>query len=236
MDSYLRYINKEERVFGKPPIGCVLDLAGRPFSGDIIKDNSPYGNNGTITGATWVRNERGLWVQSFDGTDDRITVADADSIDVGIGDFTFIFDWKPTTDARQAFLDKSQGNVGTLPYMWATMELTTNLVEFYIYDGTTSIDAGSDIALTLNAWSQIALVAKRGVGSYIYINGVAHGQTLSTNAQGTLSNNGNLHFGGRWGATNLPLGGILGQEREYKRALTTGEIANIFNQERHLFI
>lgn len=54
--------------------GCVLYLNGQqdPQSG-VIKDLSGYGNHGTITGATWVRDKYGMWVNYLDGTTNIIT-------------------------------------------------------------------------------------------------------------------------------------------------------------------
>lgn len=49
---------------GRPhsvPAGSVLYLDGYPPNGTTIYDKSGNGNNGTITGATWVRLRSGLW-------------------------------------------------------------------------------------------------------------------------------------------------------------------------------
>jgi len=46
MPRELEYFT-EKSLFRPPPIGCVLDLKGRPFDGRTILDNSPYGNHGT---------------------------------------------------------------------------------------------------------------------------------------------------------------------------------------------
>ena len=46
-----------------PPVepGCVLYYPGLPGQGSAIWDRSNNDNNGTIVGATWVRNSSGLW-------------------------------------------------------------------------------------------------------------------------------------------------------------------------------
>ena len=56
-------------IFDPPDIGCVLRMSGRPQGGPVIFDDSPYGNHGTIVGATPVRLPSGLWVLNYDGDD-----------------------------------------------------------------------------------------------------------------------------------------------------------------------
>ena len=69
-------LDKEELVLNPPELGCVLSLSRFPGGGSKIHDRSPYGNHGTITGATWVRLPSGLWCLSFDGSDDYSKAVD----------------------------------------------------------------------------------------------------------------------------------------------------------------
>lgn len=55
--------------------GCVLAYPGLDYDNwytGTIKDYSGQGNDGTIHGATGVRNSKGLWGLSFDGLDDYV--------------------------------------------------------------------------------------------------------------------------------------------------------------------
>jgi len=75
-----------ERVRFEPPeLGTVLALSDKIPIGATILDNSPFGNHGTITGATWNRLPSGLWYLNYDG-DDRVNCGQASSL-------------KPTNDA-----------------------------------------------------------------------------------------------------------------------------------------
>lgn len=65
-------LDVDELVFNPPELGCALYLPGPSGGGSKIYDRSPYGNAGTITGATWTRLPSGLWVLSFDGNDDYV--------------------------------------------------------------------------------------------------------------------------------------------------------------------
>ena len=80
-------IDREDLVFDSAELGCVLHLPGLPGGDSTIHDRSPYGNHGTITGATWKRLPSGLWCLSFDGSDDYVTVGLGASINI-TGPFT----------------------------------------------------------------------------------------------------------------------------------------------------
>ncbi len=64
-----------------PPVGCVLHLSGLPGGGNKIYDRSPYGNIGTITGAVWKRLPSGLWYLDYDGSDDKVVIANESNFD-----------------------------------------------------------------------------------------------------------------------------------------------------------
>ena len=56
--------------------GCVLWLPGQDDAQSItIRDRSGLSNNGTISGATWRRTERGVWVLSFNGVNQFVQIA-----------------------------------------------------------------------------------------------------------------------------------------------------------------
>ena len=75
----------------KPPAGTPLDFNSRfaqnirlsllfnTGQGATVYDNSPYQNNGTIANASWLQ-VNGEWMLDFDGTGDKVTIADADSL------------------------------------------------------------------------------------------------------------------------------------------------------------
>lgn len=66
------------------PSSCVLYLEGQnDVQKDEIRDISGYRNHGSIYGATWVRTERGLWVLSFDGSNDYVNCGDDTTLRAG---------------------------------------------------------------------------------------------------------------------------------------------------------
>ena len=82
-------VSQNSLVFNPPELGCVLFLPGLPWSSSKIHDRSPYGNHGTITGATWKRLPSGLWYLSFDGIDDYVSLGTSASLNL-VDDFTMM--------------------------------------------------------------------------------------------------------------------------------------------------
>jgi len=72
-------LDREDLIFSPPEPGCVFCIAGLPGSGSRIYDRSPYGKQGTVTGAGWARLPGGFWGLSSDGVDDSISVSDWDN-------------------------------------------------------------------------------------------------------------------------------------------------------------
>ena len=66
---------------GPAPAGLVAAYAFDEGSGAAVADASGHGNVGTISGAAWAQGRYGSAL-TFDGADDVVTVADADSLDL----------------------------------------------------------------------------------------------------------------------------------------------------------
>ena len=61
-----------------PDANTVLWLPGQDDAySATIRDRSGNGNNGTITQAVWTRNNQGTWYLDFDGTNDKIQLANS---------------------------------------------------------------------------------------------------------------------------------------------------------------
>ena len=76
--------------------GLVLWLPMSEGAGVLTKDQSIYHNNGVIEGATWVTGRDGLPSLSFDGNNDKVTVADVPSLNP-TEEMTIIMSVRPST-------------------------------------------------------------------------------------------------------------------------------------------
>jgi len=113
----------------------------------------------------------------FDGTGDYLDISTNSAFGFGTGDFTIEFWAYSTVNARQDWIDISDGTNRVLFYYSGTA------VTFY-GNGVTAITGA---ALTLNTWVHYALVKSSG-STKLYVNGTQAGSTYATNQNyGTTS-------------------------------------------------
>ena len=75
----------EELENRRTPAALIAAYAFDEGAGDAVTDASGLGNHGTITGPTWTPSGRFGGALTFDGVNDLITIADADSLDLTTG-------------------------------------------------------------------------------------------------------------------------------------------------------
>jgi len=223
-----------------PPIGCVLDLPGLPGGGNKIYDRSPYGNHGTITGATWERLPSGLWVTHFDGVNDLINCGSGSSLD-DLTNCTCLF-W--------VYFDTSEYGEGNYPTMFEKTRYRFNIYSaggpthgrpwaYRYFEGGGSVTANSigTEALSATTWYLLGY-SFSSVDNKIrlYTNGVEVSYTEQVAGVGTLVSEAgdDLILGNRAGTDNT-LDGMLALIRMYNRVLSALEIQNHYQQEKHLF-
>ncbi len=213
-----------------PPIGCVLDLPGLPGGGNKIYERSPYGNIGTITGATWKRLPSGLWYLDFDGQDDYVSCGTDTSLNPtdavtceawvnsdSIGDYDIVI----TKMSDNAF------NNGYHLFLHGVGGMRFS-INNYVTDSAT-------IAYTeTGEWHHIVGTYNKNLGSNqinIYKDGMSGTPGTYSTAIATPSRN--LKIGFDSGASYWD-GGIA-LVRIYNRALSALEIQNHYQQEKQLF-
>jgi len=217
----------------KVPNGSVLYLPGLDYGNwrtGSIKDYSGQGNHGVITGATPVRLPSGLWTLSFNGTSDFVDLGSDASI---LPDaFTFIV-WMdfPSFPSAQYLLGWHA--IDGYP----SLGITNNAGgKFSLYLGVTCIHYFTPADTTANKWHMMAYTCPgisqvNADAALIYQNGsVLTKFGTSSGAQasktyGYLGRRANFNY---WSG-KLALGRLL------SRALSASEVAQIWNQERHLF-
>jgi len=232
--------------------GVVLDLPGFEGSGGLIRDISQYHNNGTITGATWTMLGSGLWVLSFDGTDDRIDLSSH------IANFSALTDgmiemWvNPTTGAIRYSFSFSDASMATV-YRDCVLAITDvsnstrNWLEVIVgLTASRAIDAHTAInTLMPGVWSHIVVRMDTTDATQklrCYINGVEktltfdNGTAASTEWFSAVSNEDIMYFGRYTYNTtsNVWFKGQKALQRIYSAPSVT-LAANHFNSERTLF-
>jgi len=220
-------------VFNPPMLGCVLFLSGLPGSGSKIYDRSPYGNIGTITGATWKRLPSGLWYLYFDGTDDYVTITFPSAI--SFGDLTIEIWVYPSTPTG------SQPYVGIADDL-SKIEPNTNdqVLNFAVWGGkwhTNMKDGGAwqgalETATPTpdSAWHLYALTGIVGKSRILYLDGVEIASDATFTTLGSMEG---LRVGGEmFGEDSNSQIALL---RIYNYGRSALQIQKSFNREKHLF-
>ncbi len=219
--------------FPPPPADCVLYLPGYPAQSDTIKDYSGQDNNGTITGATWVRLPSGLWVLSFDGTDDRIEVARDSSIEPAEFTLETWIRFNDLTSAAQTFFSKDYTSQAQPYYSYHLRTDNNTAFRFLWNDGSVvqAIGAGGD-TIPEDTWLYVVATYKSGE-QVIYLNGVSRDTGTRTDTIAYFATD--LLLGEARNIAVNDLNGFMALQRIHNRAFSAAEPLSNYNQKRHLF-
>ena len=202
----------------------VLKLPLDEGEGVTAYDQSEYGNDGTIYGASWVDGKYGK-AMSFDGVDDYLLVQKSSSIN-NLSQFTFAVWLNPMAVlAAERVFDKGAKLLSRVG-IWRLSCL--------IYAATTNALAETNEALTMDAFNFVTMTYDDAGDRKIYvaINGVPCTYVDQIAAEGSLANDNtrNLYIGNRE-ALNRPFQGITDEVRIYNRALTAVEIKRLYETD-----
>jgi PKD repeat protein/glucose/arabinose dehydrogenase len=200
-----------------PATGLVGAWGFNEASGTTVSDASGNGNTGTVTGATRSTAGRFGGALSFDGVNDSVTVADANSLDLRTS-MTLSAWVRPTVGGgwRTVLLKEQPGQLAYALYS----STDNNRPSGHVFT-TGDMALGGPSVLPANAWSHLAAVWD-GLTMRLYVNGtqVASGALAGTAATSSTP----LRIGGNsvWGEW---FAGLIDEVRIYNRALTAAEIA-----------
>jgi Concanavalin A-like lectin/glucanases superfamily/Domain of unknown function (DUF1929)/Bacterial Ig domain/Bacterial Ig-like domain/Galactose oxidase, central domain len=203
-----------------PPVdlsGLVGAWGFEAGTGTAAVDSSPAGNDGTLNGGTaWATAGRFGKGLTFDGSDDRVTIADADTLDLAIG--MTVEAWvNPTAVTNWRTVLMKEGTAALSYGVYANGD--TNRPSVHANTGN-EVDTRGTAALPANTWSHLAATYD-GANLRLYLNGT---QVSSRALTGPLNaTSGPLRLGGNamWGEA---FAGTIDEVRVYRRALTAGEI------------
>ena len=189
-------------------------------TGTSAADSSGNGNKGTlVNGTTWSTTAKFGRAANFDGVDDRVDVADSNSLDLA-GGMTLEAWVRPTANSgyRTVVLKEVSGELAYSLYA-ADSDHATHPSGWARVAGVSHYADGTG-ALPLNAWSHIA-VTYNGSALVYFVNGV---QTRSTALSGAITTSTMpLRIGSNtiWGEY---FQGQIDEVRVYNRALSASEI------------
>lgn len=236
-------VDRDRLVFDSPELGHVLYLPGLPGGGSSIYDRSPYGNTGTITGATWVRLPSGLWCLSFDGSDFVSIPVKTEITSLALGTIVIWVYQESIADDDEAIIGITDAGDASslLGFDLNTVGADKRLRVLSRNDGVYSVLAAGSTDVIENTWYQIVF-QQTGKGYEAYVN--ANQETLSL-IVGAVANTDwisyvqdvdTIRIGARVrsGGTVYFGPGKLALPRFANRPFSALEVQNLYNREKHL--
>jgi len=206
--------------------------------GTSAKDNSIYGNDGTITGATWTNAGKFGKALSFNGTSDYVDAGSKDSIDnLPSNDFTVTAWIYPEEDrnGEMRILDKrGTAAVGWFIEFSGYSTKSRRLVGVVDLATTNATTESTDNILTLNEWQNVAMSYNATEKTItIYRNGLNVSDTTTTGVGAVTDDSAALlYFASHEnvGVNDRLFNGLLDEVKIYNYALTQDEIKAEYNQ------
>ena len=193
-------------------------------TGTSVADRSGMGNNGIISGATWVSTGRFGKALSFNGTNSWVTVADSASLDLTTGMTleAWIYPTETMTGWRTVMMKEQPGS--EIYDLYANNDSNQPVMGVFIGGTIRPLNVGTTVAV--NSWNHLAATYD-GTTQRLYINGVQVASRAQTGPITTSSSP--LRIGGNsvWGEY---FKGYIDEVRIHNRALTTGEIQADMNK------
>jgi len=215
-------------------ISSIKGIGERDTYDISVADNPNFIANGMVVhNSTWARLPSGLWVNSFDGTDDYINCGNAASLSI-TGSLSFStwvkIDHLPGALDGEQMMVFGKGVWGEGGYiLWIT---NFGPLRFLTAQPAGYTDSNSGTGLPVNKWCNIAISFTGTEVSY-YIDGVF----VVTRGGYTAPASGSRNFliGIHTDLSNYKFEGLMAQPCLRNLTLSATEIANIFNSGRHLF-
>jgi hypothetical protein len=217
---YNRVLSAEEIRYQYNKGGPVAYWKFDEGTGSAVYDSTKNGNNGTITGATWVTGKAGTAL-SFDGND---YVSISDSVDLSSANITVGAWVNPANTGNLGIAAKSNTCGGGLDNGWV-FELMGGKLATWIY-GVTPGWVSGDTVMPANQFSYVAFKYESGVVTF-YVNGKLDKVIAVTNT--SLPDNAVPLLIGSQGACNL-FNGIIDDFRIYNYARTDEQIRKDYNE------
>ncbi|MBR9692842.1 LamG domain-containing protein [Candidatus Woesearchaeota archaeon] len=214
---------------------------------DETKDYTTYGNNGTITSATWNATSgwNGTGTYDFTDNDGYINISDDASLDF-TGAFTVSFWMRGTTTDQAQYLVAKWKGTGSIAWM---VDITdggvcgggTYSLDFYVSEDGSATDRvyRRECGSTFQDDSWHHVVARFNPGSSIdfFVDGTNTGSvtgTIST-VNAVYANNDDLFIGARSDGSTF-YNGSIDEVRVYDYSLSSNQILALYNNRSDLIV
>jgi len=204
-------------------------VAYYPFNGNT-NDESGNGHHGTNHGALLSSDiaSNANSAYRFDGIDDYIEILDADSLDIGLSDYS-ISAWVKTTSPTNNGRIFSKGSSACITgYM---LRLNGNQAHLEnAYNQSCQVFLAGNIDIADDQWHFIVGVVNRSEGGFLYIDGQLDASQQIDTSMFNLSNDRNAWIGRNDVHGIEAFNGTIDELRIYNRVLTEAEIQQLYQQ------
>jgi len=235
-------IDSEELAFTPPETGGVLDLTGLPGGGSKIYDRSPYGNTGTIIGASWVKLPGGLWCLSYDGADDYVNCGNHPSLQVYHELTVKAWVKRAVDDAYLTVISKNSFNSKRCWFLRLENNAGGNKARFYISkDGVSNSMLDSNSALTGTGWHLVVatyrFVTDGSSQMRLYLDGRPEGASDSAGGDLFAENGVSVLLGCMLDGSDNPYNlfrGSIALPQLSRHVWTELAVRNVYDREKQL--
>ena len=196
---------------------------------DAEDANDSFGNNhGTVYGAVSIPGQIG-YAMSFNGTDDRVSIPGAPSIEPLTNDFSACawFKWDgPMTDLSSII---SKGNPSNPWAYYIFIEKNSRTLQMAFHTTSPQYILNSQVAIALGEWYQ-ACGTRNGNTVSLYANG---NEVATSNLNGSLADSTGFDLTiGSFLQSNNQFGfnGVIDDVAVFNRALTSAEILQMYTK------
>jgi len=203
-------------------------VAHYPFDGNA-EDSTVYGNHGTVSGATLVpdRHGRADTAYGFDGVNDYIVVADADSLDLTThATFAMCVYVDPSINYGVTDRPHLLSKGATYGALWADYAVKVGASASYLEmsDDAAVRSQANFPAVPEGSWVHLAVVYEKGT-AVLYRDGITVTTPITTLGASIRASDQPLYIAHRYAKYNTGrFEGAIDNLRIYDRALTGGEI------------
>lgn len=212
-------------------------------AGASAADASGQGNAGTLVNTpTWTNNCKKNNCLQFNGSNTYVNIADASVLNPGVSSFSWSFWVKTSQDATSlswpGIVAKEHNSLTTPRVGWmstlSSFGGSVNKADCEIFYNGSGDSASTSSVINDNLWHHIACVRNVTANKlYVFRDGKLDVTTTMTNTgSNSVSNTNLLEIGGRnLTAVNSMLSGFVDDVRVYNRALSAGEVYDIFQSQ-----
>ncbi len=229
LDCELSESVKADIVGGVPGSTLVFYAPALHGRGGTLIDRSANGNNGTISGPTWVRLPRGLRVLNYNGSTDYVQMAYSASLAITAAITVAMWVKLDAVSGSQCFYARGKADASKFGMLFQASDNAIQLCISPLATWTIITSTG----LITAVWWHVACTWD-GTTMRIYRNGVVDATTGTFSSTIETDAADRHRFGmAPWGGQALA--GKIVLPVIYSRALSATELLRLHTRQRHLF-